>query len=91
MAYIDFLSAVHKAPAAIIWRESTTLNTQKPRPPNWLNNGFRLLDGDRRICYGGYRYMPGRWAPVAQALIDHYKLKAETRSWILAAERFPAL
>ena len=21
-------------------------------------------DGDRRINYGGYRYLPGRWAPV---------------------------
>ena len=27
--------------------------------------GYDYWDGDRRICYGGYRYMPGRWAPVA--------------------------
>ena len=33
-------------------------------------------DGDRRINYGGYRYMPGRWAPVGQAMIDHYGIKA---------------
>lgn len=33
-------------------------------------------DGDRRICYGGYGYIPGRWAPVAQAMIDHYGIKA---------------
>ena len=32
-------------------------------------------DGDRRYGYGGYRYMPGRWAPVAQALIERYGLK----------------
>ncbi len=32
-------------------------------------------DGDRRYGYGGYSYMPGRWKPVAQALIDHYNLK----------------
>ena len=32
-------------------------------------------DGDRRFGYGGYRYMPGRWKPVAQALIDGYNLK----------------
>lgn len=32
-------------------------------------------DGDRRYGYGGYRYMPGRWTPVAQGLIDAYGLK----------------
>jgi ubiquinone/menaquinone biosynthesis C-methylase UbiE len=31
-------------------------------------------DGDRRYGYGGYRYMPGRWKPVAQAMIDAYGL-----------------
>ncbi len=31
-------------------------------------------DGDRRYGYGGYRYMPGRWQPVAEALIRHYQL-----------------
>lgn len=36
-------------------------------------------DGDRRVGYGGYSYMPGRWAPVAQALIDAYGLKAGSR------------
>src|SRR5215468_3774189 len=32
-------------------------------------------DGDRRYGYGGYRFIEGRWAPVAQALIDIYRLK----------------
>ena len=31
-------------------------------------------DGDRRFGYGGYRYMAGRWKPVAQMLIDNYGL-----------------
>ena len=34
-------------------------------------------DGDRRYGYGGYRYIPGRWKPVAQALIDLYGLKGD--------------
>lgn len=33
-------------------------------------------DGDRRYGYGGYKYMPGRWKPVAEALIQTYGLKA---------------
>jgi len=31
-------------------------------------------DGDRRYGYGGYTYMPGRWRPVAEALINTYNL-----------------
>jgi len=31
-------------------------------------------DGDRRFGYGGYSYMPGRWKPVAEKLIQNYKL-----------------
>ncbi|MDA8675833.1 class I SAM-dependent methyltransferase [Alphaproteobacteria bacterium] len=32
-------------------------------------------DGDRRYGYGGYKYIPGRWKPVAKALIAEYGLK----------------
>ena len=32
-------------------------------------------DGDRRYGYGGYRFIEGRWAPVAKALIETYGLK----------------
>ena len=32
-------------------------------------------DGDRRFGYGGYRFIEGRWAPVAKALIETYGLK----------------
>ena len=31
-------------------------------------------DGDRRYGYGGYKYIPGRWKPVAEALIENYNL-----------------
>ena len=31
-------------------------------------------DGDRRYGYGGYKYMAGWWKPVAEALIEKYKL-----------------
>jgi len=40
---------------------------------------FDYWDGDRRFGYGGYRYMPGRWTPVAKALIETYGLKAGSR------------
>jgi len=36
-------------------------------------------DGDRRYGYGGYKYMPGRWKPVAEELIKIYNLKAGSK------------
>jgi SAM-dependent methyltransferase len=36
-------------------------------------------DGDRRYGYGGYKYMPGRWTPVAEALIKLYDLTNESK------------
>ena len=41
--------------------------------------GAAYWDGDRRYGYGGYKYIPGRWKPVAQALIDTYCLKSGSR------------
>jgi len=35
---------------------------------------FDYWDGDRRYGYGGYRYIKGRWKPVAEALIRRYGL-----------------
>jgi len=36
--------------------------------------GFDYWDGDRRFGYGGYKYLQGRWKPVAEALIRDYNL-----------------
>ncbi len=36
---------------------------------------FDYWDGDRKFGYGGYKYLPGRWKPVAEALIRTYGLK----------------
>ena len=33
---------------------------------------FDYWDGDRRYGYGGYKYLPGRWKPVAEALIENF-------------------
>src|SRR5262249_7887718 len=42
---------------------------------------FDYWDGDRRYGYGGYKFIDGRWKPVAQALIDTYGL--QNRSQVL--------
>jgi SAM-dependent methyltransferase len=41
--------------------------------------GRDYWDGDRRFGYGGYHYIPGRWKPVAEALIENYGLRKGSR------------
>jgi len=41
--------------------------------------GKDYWDGDRRYGYGGYKYMPGRWKPVAEELIKIYNLKSDSK------------
>ena len=40
--------------------------------------GYDYWDGDRRYGYGGYSYIPGRWKPVAEFLIDAYNLNNQS-------------
>ena len=77
MAYIDLMSALHKST-----RRDYLARVNDPEYPKakaaelakqW---GFDYWDGDRRINYGGYRYMEGRWEQVARAMVEHYGLRA---------------
>ena len=40
--------------------------------------GKDFWDGDRRYGYGGYKYIPGYWEPVAKVLIERYNLTNES-------------
>lgn len=76
MAYVDFLSAVHKSTKRDYLARVNDPEFPKAKAAELSKKwDFDYWDGDRRICYGGYRYMPGRWAPVAEAMIKHYGLK----------------
>lgn len=79
MAYVDFLSVIHKST-----RRDYLARVNDPEFPKAKAAGmakkwdFDYWDGDRRINYGGYRY-DGRWAKVARAMADHYGIKAGDR------------
>jgi SAM-dependent methyltransferase len=45
--------------------------------------GKDYWDGDRRYGYGGYKYLPGYWEPVAKSLIERYKLTNSPKTRIL--------
>ena len=77
VAYLDFLSSVHKSTKRDYLARVNDPEYPKAKAAELAKKwDMDYWDGDRRICYGGYRYMPGRWAPVASAMIEHYGLKA---------------
>ncbi len=80
MAYIDFMSPLHKATKRDYIARVTDPEFPKPKAAELAKKwAYDYWDGDRRICYGGYRYIPGRWAPVARMMIEHYHLKPGDR------------
>ena len=36
-------------------------------------------DGPRKYGYGGYKYIPGRWQPVAKKIIKNFKLNNKSK------------
>ncbi|PLZ01918.1 SAM-dependent methyltransferase [Burkholderia sp. WAC0059] len=80
MAYVDFLSAIHKSTTRDYLARVNDPEYPKPRAAELAKQwGHDYWDGDRRICYGGYRYLEGRWEKVARAMAGHYGIKPGDR------------
>lgn len=73
MAYIDFMSDLHKATKRdYIGRVTGADKAECAKVAK--EYGFDYWDGDRKYGYGGYRY-DGRWRSVAERIAEHYQLK----------------
>lgn len=74
MAYVDFMSLVHKSTKRDYVARVNEIDKAEAaeKAIQW---GYDYWDGDRRINYGGYRYMPGRWKKVSDAMAKHYGVK----------------
>ena len=72
MAYIDFISIIHKK------TERNYLERVTEEKPKIIEISkkydFEYWDGDREYGYGGY-YYDGRWKAVAEKIANHYGLK----------------
>ncbi len=74
MAYIDFVSDLHKATKRdYIGRVNEADKAECAVIAKQY--GYDYWDGDRKYGYGGYRY-DGRWRVVAERMAKHYNLKA---------------
>lgn len=80
MAYIDFMSAVHKSTRRDYLARVNDPEFPKAKAAQLAKKwGYDYWDGDRRINYGGYRYMEGRWEKVARAMAERYGIKPGDR------------
>ena len=78
--YIDFLSANHRSTRRDYLARVNDTEFPKAKAAVLAKQwDFDYWDGDRRINYGGYHYREGYWAPVAQAMAEHYKLNAGSK------------
>ena len=69
---VNFVTPLHKA------TERSYLDRMNDDKINCMIKAkeyeFDYWDGNRRFGYGGYKFIPGRWRPVAEALIKNYNL-----------------
>ncbi|MBU4502592.1 MAG: class I SAM-dependent methyltransferase [Nanoarchaeota archaeon] len=73
MAYIDFVSKIHKKTKRNYLERMTN---EKPEIIEIAKKyDYEYWDGDRKYGYGGFRY-DGRWRPVAEDIAKHYNLKS---------------
>src|SRR6201988_3060983 len=80
MTYIDLMSGVHKSTKRDYLARVNDPDFPKAKAARLAKQwGFDYWGGDRRICYGGYRYIEGRWEKVARAMVERYGIKPGDR------------
>lgn len=80
MSYIDFLSTLHKSTKRDYLARVNDFEYPKAKAAELAKQwAFDYWDGDRRINYGGYRYMSGYWEDVAKKMSEYYQLKTNDK------------
>jgi protein-L-isoaspartate(D-aspartate) O-methyltransferase len=77
MAYIEFIDQLHRSTKRD-YLARVLAGNKAEFAAKAKEFGFDYWDGDRNTGYGGYHY-DGRWAPVAQRLAAHYRLRSGHR------------
>lgn len=77
MREIDFITNNHKKTKRNYLERVNKIDKAKAaiKAKKW---GFDYWDGSRDINYGGY-YYDERWIPIANKIINHYKLNSKSR------------
>ena len=80
MKEIDLISSLHKKTKRDYLARVNNLEFPKHKAANLAKKfAYDYWDGDRQICYGGYRYIEGRWNSVIEAMINNYNLPSNPK------------
>ena len=77
---IDFINKVHSSTKRNYLERVNDKDFPKYKAASLAKKfDYDYWDGDRRICYGGYKYIPGRWEGVAKDIINFYRLNKSSK------------
>ena len=80
MNEIDFMSSLHKSTKRDYLKRVNDPVFPKFKAAELAKKfDYDYWDGDRRICYGGYKYIEGRWEKVARKMFELYNLPKEAK------------
>ena len=80
MRELDFMSSLHKSSKRNYLARVNDADFPKARAAKLAKKfDYDYWDGDRRICYGGYKYINGRWETVARAIAEYYSLPPQPK------------
>ena len=80
MTEVDFMSFLHKSTKRDYLKRVNDPIFPKHKAAELAKKfDYDYWDGDRRICYGGYKYIEGRWEKVAKKMCDFYKLQENSK------------
>ena len=80
MREIDFMGILHKSTTRDYLARVNDPTFPKAKAAKLAKQyDFDYWDGDRRINYGGYKYIQGRWEKVAKKMIETYKLEDSSK------------
>jgi len=80
MNEIDFMSSLHKSTQRDYLKRVNDPIFPKHKAAELAKKfDYDYWDGDRRICYGGYKYIDGRWEKVAKKIVEYYNLPKKAK------------
>ena len=75
MPELDFMNVLHKSTTRDYLGRVLDPEYPKSRAAELAKKfDFDYWDGSRKVCYGGYHYIEGRWEKVARAICEYYQL-----------------
>tara|TARA_A100001035_G_C27739686_1_gene480902 strand:- start:152 stop:820 length:669 start_codon:yes stop_codon:yes gene_type:complete len=77
---INFMSTLHKSTQRDYLARVNDKEYPKAKAAELAKKfDYDYWDGDRKINYGGYHYLVGRWEKVALSMVQHYDLPANPK------------